>query len=387
MKGRPMVAADTALAGLPPEAWDRLAGRHFYSTSAWLGFCAAEYGGSAGAVVSYRDGDPACAVPVAESTDPPALPGYRWNDLLTRHGLPLLPPTGLLVGPREGYQTHFLGPAGGPSSTAVADVLDEVRQLHAAGGDPAGRACVAMYLSSADVLAARRAGVTAPPVLLEADAWIEVPAGGLPAWLDRLPSKGRRDNVRYEMRRFRDAGYTVAHMALAECYEQLVVPALATLTKHGQPSRPEEELRALHSHVASMGSAARVAVCSLGEGDPLGFCLYYVWGDTIFLRWIGFDYDRLVGAAEYFNLVYYGQIELAATLGVRWIHAGITAPEAKALRGAELRPLWMLDLAEDSPLARASGDVRQHNARSYERLAGDRRTAGALDRDAWEAFG
>jgi uncharacterized protein len=88
-------------------------------------------------------------------------------------------------------------------------------------------------------------------------------------------------------------------------------------------------------------------------------------------------------------LLYYDQIELAAERGVRWIHAGIKSPEAKARRGAELRPLWLVDLAEDSVLAQAqvSGQVRQHNMRGYQRLVEDGQTAAALvDRDSWEAF-
>ncbi len=120
---------------------------------------------------------------------------------------------------------------------------------------------------------------------------------------------------------------------------------------------------------------------------PFGFCLYYVWGDTLFLRWGGLDYPRLVGAAEYFNVMYYSQVALAPELGVRWIHAGIKSPDAKALRGAELRPLWLVDLAEDSPLAQERDAVRRHNRLAYERLKADSRTRGALSSDdEWLAF-
>jgi uncharacterized protein len=137
-----------------------------------------------------------------------------------------------------------------------------------------------------------------------------------------------------------------------------------------------------------MGIAAKVAVCSRRGGHPVGFCIYFVWGDTVFLRWCGFDYKRLIGgAAEYFNLLYYDQIKLAAERGVRWIHAGIKSPEAKARRGAALRPLWLVDLAEDSVIAQVSDQVRQHNMRGYQRLVEDGQTAAALvDRDSWEAF-
>jgi len=178
----------------------------------------------------------------------------------------------------------------------------------------------------------------------------------------------------------------VTHLPLADCHERLAPLAAGTQAKYGH-SAPEAFWGSLlRLHVESMGRAARVAVCWRG-GDPVGFCLYYVWGETLYLRWAGFDYGRLAGAAEYFNLVYYAQVMRAPQLGVRWIHAGIKAAEAKALRGAELRPLWLVDLAEDSALASRRDAVREHNLRTYVRLLADGRTRAAVrDRDSWLAF-
>ena len=52
--------------------------------------------------------------------------------------------------------------------------------------------------------------------------------------------------------------------------------------------------------------------------------------------------------------VYYAPVRMAAELGLRWVHPGIESPDAKALRGAQLRPLWLLDLSEDSVLLTAT---------------------------------
>jgi uncharacterized protein len=237
-------------------------------------------------------------------------------------------------------------------------------------------------------LAIRAARVAAQPVLLGADAWLHVPPEGWSAWLDSLTSGQRVKKIRKEVRRFREAGYEIIHMPLSECYEKLAVAAASTQSKYGNAGSPEYYLAALRRYVDGMGIATKVAVCSRRGGHPVGFCIYFVWGDTVFLRWFGFDYKRLIGgAAEYFNLLYYDQIRLAAERGVRWIHAGIKSPEAKARRGAELRPLWLVDLAEDSVLAQVSDQVRQHNMRGYQRLVEDGQTAAALvDRDSWEAF-
>jgi uncharacterized protein len=385
---------DEHLGGLAPEEWDRLAGGRFYSTTAWLRFCAAEYGGPGAGVVVRRAGEPVAAVPVRELTSLPVWSRYRWNDHLAAFGLPLLPDAGLLVGPPEGFQTHFLRPdgdgdggdgdggdGGGP---AIEDLVDALRRTARSGDEQRG--CVAVYLTTPDVIAARRAGVTAEPVLLDADAWIEVPDGGWPAWLETLPNK-RRKNIRREERSFREAGYRLETMPLAASYERLGGPAAATLLKYGHETSPGNELVSLRRVVDCIGDLASVVVCWL-DGEPLAFCIHYVWGDTVFLRWAGFDYDRMAGAAEYFNVLYYSQVMAAPERGTRWIHAGVSVPEAKALRGAELRPLWLLDLQEDSPL---SGDgasaVRRHNAELYGRFTADPRTAGALvDREAWQAF-
>lgn len=377
------MAADTTLGGLTPQAWDELAGGQFYSTSAWLRFCTAETGTAGRGLVSQGDTGPAWAVPIRELAGLPAWSRYRWNDHLAEAGLPLLAPAGTLVGPPEGFQTHLLAPAGTRSIPALERLVDDLRRL----GDPGdAEACVAMYITTEDVRALHRAGVTAKPVLLDADAWIPVPDGGWSAWLGSLPSK-RRVTVRREDRGFREAGYEIVHTALAECWEQLGGPAAATLRKYGHETTPETELVSLRRVADCLGDAARVAVAYLDGGDPVGFCIYYVWGDTVFLRWAGFDYDRLVGTAEYFNLLYYTQVQRAPELGVRWIHAGATAQAAKALRGAELRPLWLLDLTAESVLAKVPEQVRQHNARVYARFAEDGRTASALrPEEAWTAF-
>lgn len=364
---------DPTLGGLSPATWDQVAGPHFYSTSAWLGYCSAETG-TPGEAAVVRDGDRVvCAAPIRELSGLPAWSRYRWNEHLTEFGLPQLPDKGKLVGPPEGFQTHFLGPK---DDESVKRLVEEIRK--------ADEVSVAMYLTTEDVLAARRAGVTSEPVLLDADGWVAVPEDGWQGWLASLPKKRRR-SARHEDLLFRDAGYEIVHLPLAECVEQLGLPAAATLRKYGHYTTPETELVSLRRTVEHLGDSARVAVCQLRAGEPLGFCIYYVRGDTIFIRWVGFDYDRLVGAAEYFHLVFYDHVKRAPELGVRWIHVGVTSPEAKALHGAELRPLWLLDLSADSVLSAVPDQVRSHNARLLEKFAGDSRTSSALtSRDAWQ---
>lgn len=372
----------SSLGGLSRAEWDAMAGGHFYSSAAWLDFCSTDFGAGIDGVLGTGHGRVRVAAPITARVDP-GPSSYNWNLALADRALPRLPPCGVLVGPREGYQTHLLRGGTEPSVPAVADLLDTLR-IRAAAAPPAERACVAMFLTSPDVRLLHAAGVSAPPVLLEPDAWISVPAGGLPAWIEDLP-KSRRVNVRREVRSFRDAGYRIEHVALAECCTGIVPLAVRTLSKYGFEARPDEEHAALRNHVTCLGEDARVALCAPDGGPPVGFCLYYHWGDTLFVRWVGFDYDRLCDAAEYFNLVYYHLIDWGAARGVRWLHLGVKSIRAKALRGARLRPLWLLDLAADSPLEAVTAQVRSGNAELYRSLAEDRSLVrGLADRADWE---
>lgn len=358
-------------------AWDELTGRNFYSSANWLDFCAIEHGAVVDGVVAVGHGTAAeVAVPLLSGAD---LAGsrYDWNAQLASLSLPTLVADGYLVGPCEGYQTQLLRAIPRPAPDVVAQLLTELRSR------AAGQACVAMYLHTEDVRLFREAGVLAPAVLLECDAWLPVPDGGFGAWLAALNSK-RRDSVRKEVAAFTSAGYRIQHLPLRECSAAIAPLAVQSESKHGQDYAAEDDLATFHNHERCLGDAARVALCTLDD-IPVGFCLYYVWRDTIFLRWAGFDYTRLRNAYEYFNLCYYEQFRWAAERGIRWMHAGIKATKAKVGRGAVLRPLWLLDLAATSPLVGAEQAVHDHNAAFLDELLADRMLAKAIaDRAEWQ---
>jgi uncharacterized protein len=360
---------------LSRSVWDELAGRHFYSSANWLDFCATEYGAVVEAVVSAGNGTAAeLAVPLFSGADLAGSP-YDWNAQLASRSLPTLSTGGLLVGPREGYQTHLLRATSRPTPGAVTQLLTELR---ARTEGP----CVAMYLNSDDVRLFRAAGVPAPAVLLECDAWLAVPEGGFDTWLAALGKK-RRQVVRREVAAFTSAGYRIQHLPLRECSTAIAPLAVSTESKYGYHATTADDLATFRNHERCLGDAAMVALCTLDD-IPVGFCLYYVWRDTIFMRWAGFDYSRLRNAYEYFNLLYYEQLRWAAERGIRWIHAGIKAAKAKVLRGAIIRPLWLLDLAATSPLVGAGRAVRDHNAVFLDGLLADTAlTSGIPDRAEW----
>lgn len=360
-------------------AWDELAGRNFYSSANWLDFCATEHRVMVDAVVVAGNGTAAeVAVPLFSGAD---LAGslyesYDWNAQLASRSLPTLSTGGFLVGPAEGYQTHLLWATPQPTPGAVTQLLTELRAR------AAEKACVAMYLNTEDVRLFRAAGVSAPAVLLECDAWMPVPDGGFDAWLAAL-SKKRRHYIRKEVAAFTSAGYRIQHLPLRECSTAIAPLAVQTESKYGFIATLAEDLASFHNHERCLGDAAMVALCTLDD-ITIGFCLYYVWRDTIFIRWVGFDYPRLRNVYEYFNLLYYEQFRWASERGIRWIHAGIKATKTKVLRGAVIHPLWLLDLSATSPLVDAERAVHDHNAAFFEELLADSALAGAIaDRAEW----
>ncbi|MFH9349591.1 peptidogalycan biosysnthesis protein [Kitasatospora sp. NPDC017646] len=367
------------LGGLPPTAWDALTGNRLYSSHDWLRFCATDIGGTTatgGLHVPVGDGGTAAVAITAVEHEPNSF--YQWQSHLSALGLPGAGEAGLLLGQRRGYQTHLLASPGVGRDRAAAALFDALGKLRLelAGSEllpstPEARPVPAfgLFLSTDDVLALRAAGAAGPPLLLAADAWIPVPDGGWDEWLRSLPSKRRIDMVRRDVKRFRDAGYRITRSTLGECYVEAAELLVGTQARYGHASDPAVLAESFRRQAAAMGDAAQVAFCGIEGEPPVGFCLYYAWGDTLYLRAAGFDYGRLKDACEYFNTVYYEPIRAAAEAGCRWVHAGIEAADAKALRGAELRPLWLLDLAEDSALAGRAGDIRAHNAAELKSLA------------------
>ncbi|MET8727173.1 GNAT family N-acetyltransferase [Streptomyces parvus] len=375
------------LGELSPNTWDALASDRFYSSSSWLRLCATTPGAtSTGVVIARDDGARVlAAAPVTVVEGPPSA-FYRWNELMAGHGLPQPPATGLMIGADQGYQSDFLyGPEVERAKAAEA-LTAELTARHQALPGADQQALVGMYLSTDTARAISDSADCPPPVFLETEGWWEMPEGGWEEYLENHSYK-RRVAIRAEVRRFAEAGYTVEHLPLAECCDIIARLAAVTQNKYGHSGSEEKELTAFQRHAAVMGDKASVAVCRLPTGEAVGFCLSYVWGDTLYLRAAGFDYERLVGAAEYFNVVIYGQIMRAPELGVRNLHAGIKAPEAKALRGAALRPLWFVDLSPQSVLHGHDAEIRAHNAAALDRLTADRRTASRVsDRESWLGF-
>ena len=339
--------------GLGREAWDRLAGDHFYACSGWLDFSANDPGArtrTGNVHTTLSDGGTA-AVPVTaiwhENNG-----FYQWNRLLDRVGLAPVAGQGLLVGPHRGYQTNLLVSPGSDRTEAAGALLGEVAALRDQAAaerlfdEPSADRipCYAMFLNSADVRTLRAAGVRAQPVLCATDAWIPTQAEDWDSWLRTLPSRRRGELIRRDVRRFENAGYGFVELPLSECYQEAALMSQGTQARYGQPADVGVLAESLRVQAEAMGDAARVLMCARPGGRPVGFILFYRWGDGTWLKGAGFHYDELVDASEYFNLVYYQPIRDGLRAGRRWLHAGIASTDTKAMRGAQISPLWMIEL-------------------------------------------
>ncbi|HEV2780516.1 MAG TPA: GNAT family N-acetyltransferase [Actinophytocola sp.] len=379
--------------GLGTEEWDRLAGNHFYASSGWLDFCVNDPGARTltGNVHTRLPGGGTAAVPVTAIWQENNS-FYQWNRLLDLAGLPAVAAHGLLVGPHRGYQTNLLISEGADRVEAAGALLGELAELRkrAAVEQLFGAAaeheipCYGMFLNSSDVRALRAAGVRAAPLLCAADAWIPTKADDWDGWMRTLPSKRRGELIRRDQRRFEDAGYSFTEVALSECYEEAAHMSRGTQARYGQPADVGVLAESLRVQAEAMGDAARVLMCARDGQPPVGFILFYRWGDAIYLKGSGFHYDRLVDAAEYFNLVYYEPIRDALRAGRRWVHAGIASTDTKAMRGALVSPLWMIDVYGGEA---GNDTIRAYNsAKLRELVESSPAVAKAVVEDDWLEF-
>ena len=109
----------------------------------------------------------------------------------------------------------------------------------------------------------------------------------------------------------------------------------------------------------------------------------YRWEDILYGRLAGFDYDRLRGAFEYFNLAFYRPFAYCARYGLTTLHLGIESRAAKALRGATMRPLWSAVVPADARTGEPRAALRRPELVD-ERLAELRRYSEARLPDDWE---
>jgi uncharacterized protein len=333
--------------------WDAAAGPGgFYLSHEWLRLVAADPSATAEYLLGY-DGDRLIAV----------LPLY---DVHTEN-LGLYRPSGLadnrwqgrylLAGSRRGFINGFLVDPGLPAerrTEAFRALLPVVKDRAGASGADGALFLHLTTEAAAEMYQAGEGGFTGLPLLTLVDATIEVPGDGLDDYVRSIPSHARR-KVRREMKVFGEAGYEVTQERLTDCLAEAKSLVCNLQHRYGHVE-DDEKWRSELDHMARLLGRRDVVFSARRDGALVGFALGYPFSGTLYMRRCGFDYDALQDAFEYFNLAYYLPLQYAYRHGLRRLHLGPTAYEAKVRRGAVLTPLWSLAVSAGAAAGRADPD-------------------------------
>lgn len=316
--------------------WDRLAGDDgFYLCQGWLALQEGDEDSPRSYVVARgADGAISGALPVdrvdSESNDFYLLSAVLPPEVATPDERLML------LGGHGGYRSGFLldPDLGVAERRATIDALVGEARRAAQGAD---RRAVFMYLDDTFLAEVATVSDVGTPLLSRHEATLQLPGQGWSDYLRSLPA-GRRRTVPKEERRFAAADYSVAAGDLTPWLDQAGALLAQVQHRYGHDADPAGMSEMLHAQITDIDGHVAF-VCTDGE-DLLGFVLAFEFGDSLFLRAGGFDYDRVRGAGEYFNLAFYHPIRWAYEHGPRRLHFGIEALQAKSLRGAALSPLW-----------------------------------------------
>jgi uncharacterized protein len=323
----PLIDVETS-SRLPPSAhWNALSGTDsFYLSHDWLRFAAR--GTDARYLTVSADGDLLGALPLYSTADE-SNSDYRVDNVLGGRFAGLT----TLAGTRRGYVNELLlhPELDERRADAVLEVM--VAAVRAEGA-------ALLYLTTSAAAALMRVDSGLRPLLLNADTSISVPDGGFAAYLGGLGSR-RAYTVRKEMRIFHEAGYETAVVSLGDVWHEAGPLVASVQRRYGHDESAEEARRSLQAQAETLGQYS-VVFTARREGTLVALSVCYVWRDTLHARMVGFDYDALCDAREYFALLFYEPLRWAVENGLRQIHLGRESYLAKLLRGARARPLWAI---------------------------------------------
>lgn len=356
---------------VPQAALDALS-TTLYSSSSWLRFSETE---RAGVVSSYllacAHDDTIAAVLPMYYVDSETNPNY-----LLKRVFPAAEARGrpqVLIGNRHGYDNALLTHPGlrlqdrqAVLAQLVSAALDLVRQ------DGVSTAWWP-YLDHASMRALRPLLGDAVPVAMKNECSLRLQGTGFSDYLGQL-SSGRRAAIRAERSKFAAAGYGVSGRRLSASVDDVARLGVETVRKYGGALDVETARRMTAAQAEVLDDASVVWTCTLAD-RPVGVALHMDHSDTSYLRMAGFDYAKMGGAAEYFELAFYRPIERAYSLGMTNVSLGVSSYRAKTLRGALLRTRWALPLLVP---AWPEIQARRHNAaqlRAYEEELGALRRA------------
>jgi uncharacterized protein len=150
-------------------------------------------------------------------------------------------------------------------------------------------------------------------------------------------SRRRRSRLLKEIRDYTAAGLrTVVRTGPDAINDDVVALQVAHRAKHGLPGG-EDRVRCDFDAVRDELGESCVVLSAERDGRMAGFILYLRTRETLFGRTAGFAADA---RGCYFALGYHETARWATENGIRRVHYGLAAYEAKFARGCELRPRW-----------------------------------------------
>lgn len=172
--------------------------------------------------------------------------------------------------------------------------------------------------------------------LLGAEGVLELPDTSWEGYLAGL-SKRRRYQARKELRNYEAAGFrTVVRTGPDAINDDLVALQVAHRLKYGLPGGEDRVRRDLTAVRDELGESC-VVFTAERDGRIGSFTLYLRTRDALFARTGGTAPDA---KGCYFAVDYHETARWAVENGIRRIHYGMAAYEAKVTRGCELRPRW-----------------------------------------------
>jgi predicted N-acyltransferase len=375
MTSAPEVVVADRIAEVDAVAWDQLAGSNFYLGRSWLRLqerlnlpVQRRY------IQICADGVTVGAVPIVLA-DKPTSDEYDPQVLLSdlpHHGRGLT-----LAGNTRGYWNRLMIDPAYPRSKAVRDALVQAvtAQAQSGGAWPVWW----LYLDTESAHALGDAYGTTPAII-DADCEIPLSGSAFQDYLDTLtPSRARE--VRRERKRYAAAGYDDVEGRMSTWPQQIATLLCNTQRRYGLDVS-DYDMRSVLDALRWATSDSGVIHGTLLDGELLAYSLAFAQGQKLHLRVVGFDYERLKGVGEYFEVCFYRPIEHAMARGLRALHLGTASYMAKVARGARLVPLWAV--CSDSTMAPPQLMRRQaarHTQRIRDELGplADRAFAHGLD--------
>ncbi|MFL6122117.1 GNAT family N-acetyltransferase [Actinophytocola sp.] len=323
-----------SIAAVDRDEWNRLATpAGFYSSYEWLATVEPENQGHCRYVEVWQGDRLAAALPVYLVTAQ-SNTSYR---PATHFDKAPAAATVCLAGSHRGYRnTVLLDPelTGSARAGALAAVADALGRTCAGAGY-----AYFLFLTSAGVATLRELGGCLPPVpTYAAEATLAAVGEGFDDYLGSLTAT-RRKTVRKEIRRFGRAGLTVSVEPVWE-QRDLLVRLVGNLNrKHGRAFAERDHRAALDRQQEHLAGSAVMFVCRAGL-LPVGLTMGFVWGGWLYLWYAGFDYDRMPGGYEYFNVTIYEPLRYCYEHGLSGVHLGAGTQHAKGVRGATVAPLF-----------------------------------------------